>query len=150
MKSIRNVLLTLAILVAPGLAAQEPPELPRSPAPEGVTLSFTNLSDGDVVPPTFEVNFDVTGMTVVPAGTEGKHSGHHHLLIDVDELPPMNLPLPKTNNIVHFGDGASGANVTLPPGDHTLQLLFADHMHIAHDPPVMSEKITVTVSRDTY
>ncbi len=150
MKPIRNLFLMLAILVAPVLAAQEPAEMPRSPAPEGVTLEFANLRDGDVVPQTFEVDFVVTGMSVVPAGTEGEHSGHHHLLIDVDETPPMNLPLPKTDNIVHFGDGASGAHVTLPPGDHTLQLLFADHLHIPHDPPVMSEKITVTVSRDAY
>lgn len=150
MNSIRNVILIFAILAAPALAAQESAQLPRSPSPAGATLEFANLRDGDLVPPTFAVNFVVTGMDVVPAGTEAENSGHHHLLIDVDELPPMDLPLPKTDNIVHFGDGASGANVTLPPGEHTLQLIFADHSHIPHDPPVMSEKITVTVSRDAY
>jgi hypothetical protein len=35
--------------------------------------------------------------------------------------------------------------VTLPPGKHTLQLVFADWSHIPHQPPVMSTPITVTV-----
>ncbi len=34
---------------------------------------------------------------------------------------------------------------TLTPGPHTLQLLLADKDHIPHNPPVMSEKIRVTV-----
>lgn len=160
MNQTRRMFLIAALIVAMpfSLAAQEAgqesasqsTDLPRSPAPEDVTLTFANLADGQLVPPTFEVVFEITGMDISPAGTQAENSGHHHLLIDVLELPPINLPLPKTDNIVHFGDGATGANVTLPPGDHTLQLIFADHLHIPHDPPVMSEKITVTVSRDTY
>ncbi|NIP88847.1 MAG: DUF4399 domain-containing protein, partial [Gammaproteobacteria bacterium] len=34
---------------------------------------------------------------------------------------------------------------TLPPGTHTLQLLLADHNHVPHNPPVVSQKITITV-----
>lgn len=120
-------------------------ELPRSASPDGASVSFANLEDGDTVPTTFTVVFELTGMDVVPAGTEAENSGHHHLLIDLDELPPMDLPLPKTDKVQHFGGGQTSAEITLPPGEHSLQLLLGDYLHIPHDPPVMSEKITITV-----
>ncbi|MFT5172817.1 MAG: hypothetical protein ACI8W7_000985, partial [Gammaproteobacteria bacterium] len=31
------------------------------------------------------------------------------------------------------------------PGSHTLQLLLGNYVHIPHDPPVLSKKITITV-----
>jgi len=67
------------------------------------------------------------------------------LLIDVAQLPDLNVPLAVTDNIRHFGGGQTEAEIALTPGQHTLQLVFADFMHIAHDKPVMSEKITITV-----
>jgi Domain of unknown function (DUF4399) len=33
----------------------------------------------------------------------------------------------------------------LPPGPHTLQLVLGDKDHIPHNPPVVSEVITITV-----
>jgi len=150
MNRIRNISLSLALLLPLQAMAQQIVErtsgLQRSPAPEGATVAFASLKDGDVVPKSFSVNFRVTGMRVRPAGEMVENSGHHHLLIDVDELPPMDLPLPKNESVYHFGKGEKRAVVTLPPGEHTLQLLFADYLHIPHDPPVMSEKITVTVA----
>jgi hypothetical protein len=35
--------------------------------------------------------------------------------------------------------------ITLPAGQHTLQLELADGAHVPFDPPVVSEVITVTV-----
>jgi len=35
--------------------------------------------------------------------------------------------------------------LSLPPGQHTLQLILGDHMHIPHDPPIVSDRITVVV-----
>ena len=72
------------------------------------------------------------------------HSGHHHLLIDTD-LPDPGLPIPKDDNHVHFGDGSTETEITLEPGEHTLQLMLGDHLHIPHDPPVTSEQITISV-----
>ena len=46
---------------------------------------------------------------------------------------------------VHFGGGQTEAQLDLAPGSHTLQLLLGDHGHIPHDPPLMSERITITV-----
>jgi hypothetical protein len=118
----------------------------RSPSPEGASVGFSNLSSGDVVPPVFIVKFTISGMGIAPAGSQIENTGHHHLLIDVAELPDLDQPLPMTDNIRHFGKGQTEAELQLPEGEHSLQLLLADHAHIPHDPPVMSELITITVS----
>ena len=69
----------------------------RSPSTEGATVSFAMPQDGDVVPLTFEVKFLIGGMGIAPAGSRIDNTGHHHLLIDLDELPDMNRPLPATD-----------------------------------------------------
>ena len=84
-------------------------------------------------------------MGVAPAGADLKNTGHHHLLIDVNELPDMAKPLPATTEVKHFGGGQTETLLTLTPGTHTLQLLLGNHVHIPHDPPVLSKKITITV-----
>jgi hypothetical protein len=120
----------------------------RSPSPEGASVGFSNLSDGDVVPPVFVVRFAIVGMGIAPAGTQIEYTGHHHLLIDVDQLPDLDVPLPMTDNIRHFGKGQTEVELQLTEGEHTLQLLLADYAHIPHDPPVLSEAITITVAAD--
>ena len=118
----------------------------RSPSPDGATVGFANVADGDVVPLVFTVRFTISGMGIAPAGTEIENTGHHHLLIDVDELPNLDQPLPATDQILHFGGGQSETELTLEEGTHTLQLLLADYRHVPHEPPVLSERITVTAS----
>jgi hypothetical protein len=140
-------LLILACLLfsLQGFAQDQATTAHRTPSPPGATVGFANLSDGDVVPPVFTVKFTISGMEIAPAGSQIPDTGHHHLLIDVAELPDMNLPLPATDNIRHFGKGQTETELTLPEGKHTLQLLLADYAHTPHEPPVMSKKITITV-----
>lgn len=57
----------------------------------------------------------------------------------------MSQPLPATENILHFGGGQTEVEVTLEPGEHSLQLLLGNYLHIPHDAPVISEKITINV-----
>ncbi len=101
--------------------------------------------DGATVQETFKVKFGLSGMGVAPAGQNIKNTGHHHLLIDLDKLPDLTKPLPATDQIRHFGGGQTETELTLTPGEHTLQLLLGNYMHIPHDKPVMSKKITITV-----
>lgn len=115
-----------------------PPDCPAQ-------VSFLELRDGDVVPTTFKVQFVVTGMEVAPAGVDKHNAGHHHILIDLDTLPPLDQPLPATDQIVHFGGGQTSTELTLEPGEHTLQLLLGDYMHVPHNPPALSPRITITV-----
>ena len=87
----------------------------------------------------------VSGMGIAPAGSNIDNTGHHHLLIDIDELPPMDRPLPATDQIIHFGGGQTETELTLPPGEHSLQLVFGDYAHRPHDPAVISDKIVIRV-----
>ena len=60
-------------------------------------------------------------------------------------LPSGWVATAANDNVVHFGKGQTETELELEPGTHTLQLLLGDHMHVPHEPPVMSEKITITV-----
>ena len=117
---------------------------PRTVSPAGAAVFFITPADGDTVRNPVRVEFGIDGMSVAPAGVNQPHSGHHHLLVDTDP-PDMGLPVPADSNHIHFGDGSTFTELTLAPGEHTLRLLLADYAHIPHNPPVMSEPITITV-----
>jgi hypothetical protein len=116
-----------------------------TPAPAGAKVYIISPADGDVVSSPVTVKFGLSGMGVAPAGVDKPNTGHHHLLIDVDGTPPLDMPLPADDHHKHFGGGQTETTVELAPGTHTLQLIMGDQNHIPHDPPVMSEKITITV-----
>jgi Domain of unknown function (DUF4399) len=126
--------------IATALAA----DLPRNPAPADVELYIISPKDGETVASPLTVRFGLRGMGVAPAGVAMENTGHHHLLIDATP-PAVDRPIPADANHVHFGKGQTEAVITLAPGRHRLQLLLADHLHIPHDPPVMSKPITVIV-----
>ncbi|VXA93366.1 Rod shape-determining protein RodA [Pseudomonas sp. 8AS] len=120
-------------------------DLPRTAAPAGAAVYFIEPADGATLGQTFTVKFGLRGMGVAPAGVDLPATGHHHLLVDNAELPAMNLPLPASEQVRHFGKGQTETAITLPPGQHSLQLLVGDKNHVPLDPPVMSEKISITV-----
>jgi len=134
-------LLGAALLLAAPAAAEGPP---RTPAPEGARVYFIGLEAGDTVSNPVVVRFGLSNMGVAPAGVEREFTGHHHLLIDT-ELANANLPVPADDQHRHFGGGQTEVSIELPPGEHTLQLVLGDHLHIPHDPPVMAERIEITV-----
>jgi hypothetical protein len=115
-----------------------------TPSAAGARVYFTELKDGAVVSPKVTIHFGLKNMGVAPAGSDRANSGHHHVLIDT-ELPPFDQPIPSDFNHLHFGGGQTEATITLKPGEHTLQLLFADKDHIPHTPPLFSKRITVRV-----
>lgn len=108
-------------------------------------LYFIEPQDGATVSNPVTVKFGLSSLGVAPAGVEVANTGHHHLLIDVTELPPLDQPIPADDQHVHFGGGQTETTIELEPGEHTLQLLLGNHLHIPGDPPVASEVITVTV-----
>ncbi len=114
-------------------------------APEGAEVYIISPADGAHVSSPFTVKFGLRGMGVAPAGVDKPDTGHHHLLIDVDTLPPAGQPIPADDKHVHFGGGQTEAEVTLPSGTHTLQLDLGDMNHVPFDPPLVSRKITVHV-----
>ena len=128
----------------PATAAETTGALPRTVSAEGARVFFITPADGDTVSSPVSIEFGIEGMSVVKAGDNTPSSGHHHLLVDTG-LPELGLPIPADANHIHFGDGSTATELSLEPGQHTLQLLLGDHLHIPHDPPVASATITVTV-----
>ena len=116
----------------------------RSPSPAGVELYIISPADGATVPGPVSIRFGLRNMGVAPAGVQSENTGHHHLLIDTS-APPLDKPIPNDANHRHFGKGQTETRLDLAPGNHTLQLLLGDFSHIPHDPPVLSQQITITV-----
>ena len=125
-------------------AASEPLAIVRTPSPDGARVFFITPADGDKVTNPISIEFGIEGMSVTKAGDERPNSGHHHLLIDTD-LPDTGMPIPADSSHVHFGDGSTSTRISLEPGTHSLRMLLGDYRHIPHDPPVISEPITITV-----
>ena len=100
---------------------------------------------GTLVQSPIEIVFGLDGMELAPAGTYAPDTGHHHLIIDND-LPNLAMPIPSNNNHLHFGKGQERVLLDLTPGKHTLQLLLGDGSHIPHQPPLISEKIEITIA----
>jgi len=121
-----------------------PPSIKRVVSPTGSKIYFITPKNDEIVSNPVSLEFGSEGVEIVPSGQNKPATGHHHIIIDA-ELPNMNLPIPADDYYVHFGDGSSSTQLTLEPGIHTLQLLLGDFLHIPHDPPLYSEKITVTV-----
>jgi len=150
-----TVAVSVAILAAPAAFAQAPAkQAPAAPAPAAQapaaaqvpTVYFINLKNGQTVQSPFKVQFGLTGMGVAPAGVEKDKTGHHHLLIDTTLSPEeMKAAIPADDKHRHFGGGQTEMMLTLPPGQHTLQLVFANWSHIPFDPPIASPVIKITV-----
>jgi Domain of unknown function (DUF4399) len=129
---------------APAAAAASAPG-GRKPSPKDAKVYFIYPTDGAYITPNPVIRFGLLNMGVAPAGFDKPNTGHHHLLVDA-ELPPMDQPIPNDFNHLHFGAGQTEAKITLPLGQHKLRLLFADSVHVPHNPPVYSEVINVTVT----
>ncbi|CBV41534.1 DUF4399 domain-containing protein [Halomonas elongata] len=128
------------------MASSAMAEMEATAPAEGAEVYFISPQDGDTLSSPVTVRMGLEGMGVAPAGTEVENTGHHHLLIDkpLDEVD-LSAPLPATEQTLHFGGGQTQTTLDLPPGEHTLQLLFMDYRHFSFDPPVHSEPITITV-----
>src|SRR5690606_4868321 len=129
-------------LLATGALSVALAQITRTPAPANAKVYIISPKGGATVSGPGSVKFGLEGMGVAPAGIAFDNSGHHHLLIDLEELPPLNAPIPTDNQHVHFGMGQTQTTIELPPGKHTLQLLLGDHMHVPHNPVITSDKIT--------
>ena len=127
-------------------AADAPAEDVLHPkAPTGARVFIIAPADGATVGQDVQVKFGVEGIALAPAGDPTPNSGHHHLLIDVAELPAVGSPIPNDATHKHYGKAQTEDTIHLEPGDHTLQLDFANAAHVPFVPAVVSDKITIHV-----
>jgi len=119
----------------------------ETPAPEGARVYFISPEDGATTSSPVNVVFGLQGMGVAPAGVAKEMTGHHHLLVDTPMLEgeELDYSIPADEHHVHFGGGQTETHIELAPGTHTLQLLLGDENHIPHNPPIVSDVITITV-----
>lgn len=136
MKKLMRLALLAGFVAGSAIAVAESGTTPK--------VYFITPANGAVVKNPVKVVFGLSGMGVAPAGVNHDKTGHHHLLIDTG-LPDMKKSIQKDEKHLHFGGGQTETQITLPPGKHTLQLLLGDFAHVPHNPPVMSERITIEV-----
>jgi hypothetical protein len=96
---------------------------------------FVSPKNGDTIKTTSTIEFGSEGVTIaaVPPGElkpeqVRPRTGHHHLGVDTDCLPP-GATIPKADPWIHFGDGKNVIEMQLPPGQHRLALQTGDDMH---------------------
>ena len=120
---------------------------PQAVPPKGALLYIISPADGATIKGAFWCRFGLRNMGVTHAGDDFPNSGHHHLLIDVDEPLNPDEPIPHDKKHLHFGAGQTEALLDLPPGKHTLQLVLGDGKHQLFNPPLVSKKITITIKK---
>jgi hypothetical protein len=135
-----TLLLPLLALITAGTCLAE--QGVSTPSVEGSAVYIISPADGETVSSPVTIRFGLRGMGVAPAGTDIPTTGHHHLLVDT---PAPALDKPLGSEVKHFGKGQTETTLSLEPGEHSLQLILGDKAHRPHNPPVVSEKITITV-----
>src|SRR6478736_3217559 len=140
MKNTQAILAAVVLTVLPIAAYSQ-----RTPAPADAFLYIIWPPDGATLKGAFWCRFGLRNMGVTQAGSNAPNSGHHHLLIDVNETLDPNEPIPQDKAHLHFGAGQTEGVIELPPGEHTLQLVLGDWSHLPFHPPMMSAVIRVTV-----
>jgi hypothetical protein len=140
MKIISYIMLSGALLMTSGAAHAQ-----GRTAPKDAVLYFVWPQDGATIKGAFWCRFGLRNMGVTHAGDNFQNSGHHHLLIDVNEPVDPKEPIASDKSHLHFGAGQTETRIELPPGKHTLQLVLGDASHYPFDPPVVSDKITVRI-----
>jgi hypothetical protein len=138
----RSALMALAAAAAISCAFAQ---VPKTASPAGARAYFIEPRNGATIKGPVKVVMGLAGMGIAPAGTDAPDTGHHHIVVD-DDAVNLDMPIPADDKHRHFGKGQTEATLELAPGVHTLQLVVGDKNHIPHNPPVVSEKITITVT----
>jgi len=138
----KGLMMLIAVLL---LAVAGYAQAAQTPSKLGAAVYIITPANGEVVTSPFKVRFGLSGMGVAPAGVDVSDTGHHHLLIDLPGQARLADAVPVDARHLHFDNGQTETVLELPPGKHTLQLLFADKNHVPHKPAVVSREIVVYV-----
>ena len=108
--------------------------------------------DGAQVTSPVRVVMDTEGLIVRRRFEPQKRYGHHHILVNVSEadIPGCGERIPVDDQHIHYHATEEEAFLDLPPGEHTLTLLFGN----AHDEPYQfhgreSQEHSLAVKRGT-
>ena len=93
MKIARLIMLSVALAVVSCAAHAQ-----GKPAPKDAVLYFVWPQDGTMIKGGFWCRFGLRNMGVTHAGDDFPNSGHHHLLIDVNDPLDPNEPILQDKN----------------------------------------------------
>jgi hypothetical protein len=113
---------------------------------QGALAFFIKPLNHATVKSPFTVIFGAEGVDVraVPAGRVPENIGHHDLLINLGGVAE-GTPIPADRQRIHFSQGQTRGEITLPPGNYKLTLQFADGLERSHGTD-MSATIDITVN----
>ena len=100
MRVIQTAFVMMAAMLLPTAAFPQ-----AKPAPDDAYLYFVWPQDGTVIKGGFWCRFGLRNMGVTHAGDDFPNSGHHHLLIDVNESIDPNDAIPRTRTIFISAQG---------------------------------------------
>lgn len=139
------VIILLLIVMAGMVSPVVPRMADRAGALESPRVYFITPQDGDTVPQTFTVQMGAEGIIVEPAGEIREGAGHFHILVNEDFVGPGELIPIDTANYLHYGQGQTEVELTLPPGEYTLRLQLADGAHMGLEGDAYRDEIAITV-----
>lgn len=139
--------LPLAAALAATTLLAGPAAAQMTASAEGANVYFVGLEDGAAVSSPVTLIFGLENMGVAPAGVDRDDTGHHHIFLNRAPFGDADIGevVPADDNHLHFGGGQTQVTLDLPPGEHTIQLVLGDWDHVPHDPPVVSDVISLTV-----
>ncbi len=125
----------------------EDEEITVEDQPDDAAATFVTPEDGDTVESPVELEGEVEGIELAPAGEAVVGEGHLHVLVDHEgfeegETIPGPAPEAEEDGIYHWGDGQSEGEIELEPGEYDLTLIIADGPHRAYGE---TDEITITV-----
>ena len=104
-------------------------------------MTIASPEDGATVQSPFTVGMEAEGLTIEPAGEARDGAGHFHLMVDTDCVAPGQV-IPEDEGHLHYGDGATEAELNLSAGEHSLCLQAGDGAHTALG---LTDEVTITV-----
>jgi hypothetical protein len=107
------------------------------------SVEFVEPKNGATLTSPFKVVFAVKGMIVQPAGDMTANTGHHHLLINAENVS-NGVVIPMDDTHKHYGKGQTETEVSLPPGKYKLTMQFANGAHQSYGSQ-LSKSIDVVV-----
>ncbi|MEK6768930.1 MAG: DUF4399 domain-containing protein [Gemmatimonadota bacterium] len=88
--------------------------------------------------PSVKVVLAASGIEIAPASEERPGTGHHHLFVDRDPVPPGDTIPQGVTGIIHLGRAQTEFTLeNLAPGEHRVIAVLANFAHVALDPPAV-------------
>ena len=96
------------------------------------------MDGAQLAEPSVKVVLAASGIEIAPASEERPGTGHHHLFVDRDPVPPGDTIPQGVTGIIHLGRAQTEFTLeNLAPDEHRVIAVLANFAHVALDPPAV-------------